>query len=269
VVIVVGAAFWYRRPLRPRVAVQRFVPGRPDVEIGSRLCGPDGKPWCEGCTRAVILFGSATCPSCVANVGFEARLRSSCGELGFPVFYVLPPGPDHDSLAKSLYAGGVKVLRSDLPFFGVSRTPSMIAVDRSGMVQAMWTGNVPDDHADTVLGELTTGASAPLYSRATRRDLDEIAKASAYELLVFNTAKATWPSGTRYRFIPGGELAIRAEYELHKNVPIIADCSTAASGLSCQENLLTLANSGFTRLIALDLPRQQDSPSCRAQDGKP
>ena len=59
-------------------------------------------------------------------------------------------------------------------------------------------------------------------------------------------------------FSPQQYAAIRAQYELQPEYPVIIDCRTARSAGRCQDGLLMLASLRFARLFAIDLERRDN-----------
>lgn len=234
-----------------------------DLEVGDRICRPDGRPWSPAAGRTVIIVRTGSCPSCQAVKPFEEKLREKCESLRIPIVYVIPKRADQDRIAGELVALGRTVVRADLESLGVSRVPTMLGIDSHGKILAMWTGTVPPDEEDSVEREITSGRSQPNYLRA---EMEELKGAAAlgrpYIALAFKKLESHPVLSVKHVVIPDKELAVRAKYELQADVPTFVICGST-DAFRCQDNLITLARLGFTKLYAIGLSKRNEFPSCQ------
>jgi thioredoxin-related protein len=235
-----------------------------DLEVGDRVCRPDGGEWATKSRRAIIIVTSATCPSCQQNRVFEEHLYRECRRARIPIFYILAESPEQRARASELRSEGRNVLQTNLAALGFTRTPTIAAVDRRGVILAMWVGNVPARQQEEILGNLASGVGGQLCERIRRADLKSRATSAAPRqilALAEPSSRSLFP-GIRYQVIPLDEIGVRAQYELNPEIVTFVDCSTARSPWDCQEALLTLKVLGFRRLIAVDLPRRPFAGGC-------
>lgn len=260
-VISLWAIAWlsYQRHKRDELPVLQDGPETVQVEVGDQLVRPDGRQWHFDAQRAIVSVTAGNCGACIENRDFEDELRSRASALGYSFFYMISSNSKQDGFAKDLEARGSNVLRGVLFFVGVSRTPTMLAIDRSGKVIAIWTGTVPHARKEETLKELIFGTTPPLYTRVTTSEVASWArKFNEYRVIALREPRAYAVSADHYQVIPGDELAIRAGYELPPQAAAFIDCKTAVNISECGEALLTLAKSAeHTQLFAIDFPRRR------------
>jgi hypothetical protein len=135
-----------------------FVSGRskvsvpsPSIQIGADITRlPTGVNWSTN-GRTLLMSLQTTCPYCTESAPFFRRLTAAAAGKTRTVA-VLPQPPD---VAKRYLDGlGVRVdeiKQVSLPGIGVTRTPTLMLVDSSGVVRGAWTGELAsDDEADVL-----------------------------------------------------------------------------------------------------------------------
>lgn len=231
------------------------------LEVGDALPREAGLPWQAAQRRSILVVTSATCGPCNSDRDFEDGLNSRAGDAGVPVWYLLPPASDQDSLAKAMTLGGLRVLRGRLNDLGLPLTPTFLAVDRKGVIVAIRTGSVPLLKRDSVVAELLYGTSKPQYSRVRQRDAQALCNVGPCGIIELTPASSVVVPGIKSRVIPVDELSIRALHEFDHNSRLFLDCKSAVSPFQCQTALLLLAQRWPPELLyALDLQRAERRP---------
>jgi hypothetical protein len=177
-----------------------------------------------------------------------------------PVFYLVSSSRAEDLFAGQIVRDGRRVLRADLSAIGVSRTPTVMAVNRAGRIIAIRIGSVfpgsPEDARCSA--ELLSGTSHPLYMRITNAELPRyVAGKTRYQIIELHQAPTPLPPGLQYRQIPPGELSVRAAHEIPRDNTVFVDCNTVKSPLVCQNALLILSSIWAPdNLVAVNLPKR-------------
>lgn len=114
-----------------------------DAEVGDEVCQADGLPWRQSASRTVLIVGSATCSACALDEPAEERVVRQCATRHVPVVYVLPIQHTEDERERQLRSMHRDVARINLGRLGISRTPSMAAINDQGQVISIWVGTVP------------------------------------------------------------------------------------------------------------------------------
>lgn len=230
----------------------------PDADVGDRLCLSTAIDGRVGNHRnSILVVISATCPACREITAFTDRLNAAAVRNGLDVLYVVPVGPTHDPLQRSLSQQGRLTVRVRLEHLGVTRVPSIVTIDAAQTILAMWTGTVPKQWEDSVIADLVEPPGKRRYDLIRSSQNHQPIFRVPYQLLVFHSGH----NRPGAKVIPAQQLAIRARYELDEGKEVVVDCATTPSARQCQEALLTLFAIGFRSISALDLePRVAECP---------
>jgi hypothetical protein len=230
---------------------------RINAQVGDEVCRADGHPWAQPSQRTVIVVGSATCPACTLNEPVEERLFKRCSALGIPVAYVIPDRSGQDDRIRELESQHRNVVRMNLRQFGISRTPTLVAIDRRGEIVAEWAGTVPEHRANEIIDKLISGQSAPLYQSISIARVSSLLREEPQaQLISLSAIGGLDKNGRKSQLLPLSEIGVRARYELLPQYPVIIDCRTAVSAGKCQDALLILVGMHFNRLFAVDLEKR-------------
>ena len=94
--------------------------------------------------KNLVFAVSTTCHYCTESAGFYRKLVEECKQQHVHTIAVLPQSPAE---AQAYLNGeGVtvdEIRQSDLPTLEVSGTPTLLLIDRSGLVKHVWTGKLP------------------------------------------------------------------------------------------------------------------------------
>jgi hypothetical protein len=234
-----------------------------DLEVGSRLCVPNAVAINTANIRRVVIVIKAGCAACAANEGFEERVYAKCLSDGIPVLYVLPSDSDQEVEARHLTALGRSVYREELVSLGLTRTPTIVAIDPNGTLRAMSIGSVAANREDEFLAALTSGITVAPYTRVKSDNPKLHALSGGGQLLSFSKPIDPRLALLPYKVIPAVEVGVRAQYELRKDQPLLVNCSPEeVHPMQCQEILLTLSQSHFSDLVAVNLPLRASSEHC-------
>jgi hypothetical protein len=255
VLVVFASVLISRR--KPPDAKSATRSGAPQLEVDDSFVRPDGQEWPHP-SRSIVIATSSSCAACSTNQTFEQEVAAGAKANGIPVFYLISRAQAQDSFVRELESGQHKVIRADLASIGVNRTPTIMAVNPTGQILAIRIGSVfaASPQKRQYAAELLFGTGKPLYGRITSAELQRhIVGTSDYQIIKLRDVATPLPKGLRYRFIPLGELSVRANHEISKESPVFVDCNTATSPFTCQNALLLLSNTWAPdRLFAVDLP---------------
>jgi hypothetical protein len=102
----------------------------------------------------VVLATSASCEYCRQSLGFHAALIKRAHELGRRiVVLVSKQGAAPEQIVNSLGVND-SIVHVDLRKTGISGTPTIAAVDQTGMITGLWVGLMNDSQERTLLGRL-------------------------------------------------------------------------------------------------------------------
>lgn len=197
-----------------------------------------------------VLISSPTCRYCDASIPFHAKLRKAAEEHHAAFLVVVP-----DSNAASSYLARLGVKRRSSREWHdlgvrVPGTPTLIAVDATGVARRMWVGRVSPSTEDEVLNiittaDLTAGSGAGLrHGRDYRQeDIDRLRANNRTQLLI-PRERAEQPPVEGAIIIPLMELEVRAPFELSKDLVQLVDCSNVSSQV-CENAVGKLSHLGF------------------------
>jgi len=107
--------------------------------------------------KSMVLALSTTCQFCTESAGFYKELVKKCQEQHIKVVAVFPQPQEQ---AKAYLDGeGVSVdaiRRSSLPDIQILGTPTLLVVDDTGTVKAIWMGKLPSSSEQQVLASVGT-----------------------------------------------------------------------------------------------------------------
>lgn len=162
IAILLGVAVSQHYFVRAPVAT---VPARlpnpspyPQVQAGAKLSVPD-VDWGKN-DRTLLLTLSQGCHFCTASAPFYQRIAQQLSEQKNVGLVALLPQPVE--AAKTYLSGlGVnvpEVRQVPLDSLGVAGTPTLILVNKEGVVIDSWRGQLPPSKEDEVLNQLKCGA---------------------------------------------------------------------------------------------------------------
>jgi hypothetical protein len=130
-IIIVGNFVWAR--WKPKQELQ-------SPKVGTKVSLP-GIKWDEGATLVLAL--QKGCRYCEASAGFYRRLRNQRSG-SQPRMLALVPG-DKTDIARYLSEQGVQfddIINASLSDINVSLTPTLLLIDRAGIVTNVWVGKL-------------------------------------------------------------------------------------------------------------------------------
>ncbi len=234
-----------------------------DLELGGTVCLPP--PATFQAERTVLIVTNNTCPACTSNRSFSEIVYRRCQVLKLPVVYITSAKPKDRRIGDELELAGRHVVRADLGLLGLTRLPSILAVDRSGHILSMRIGAVSTSTEDETLKEITIGFGMPSYLRLSSKDIpDRIRGQETYQLLAFSSSQNSLFSGAHFKRFRVDELSVRSKYEMDKAAPTFVECAPQAiKPFPCQDALLRMKEMGYEQLFAVDLQKRHASEYCR------
>ena len=111
--------------------------------------------------KNLVFAVSTTCHFCTESAGFYRKLVEQCKQQHVHTVAVLPQSPAE---AQAYLSGdGVtvdEIRQSDLPTLEVNGTPTLLLVDRGGLVKHVWTGKLPSAKEGDVISTLGQNVSS-------------------------------------------------------------------------------------------------------------
>jgi hypothetical protein len=207
--------------------------------------------WDAPSKKTLVMFLSTNCTYCRQSAEFYRRFLMLLPPGEIRVIAAFKESPEEGrAYMTSMGIGEVTDVRQvDLVSANVTGTPTLVVVDRAGLVRSLWTGFLPKQGQDEVLSALDvniTGSSeAP---RATSQDAKTAAKQLKRELGM-NRGVAVIDVRDRNDFaaqhlavaanIPIDELEMRLAHEVDKTKPVRLYCEFR---MSCND----LTHKGIT-----------------------
>lgn len=143
---------------------KRFIIDRPSdpgsssaqerVKVGTRVSLPD-LDWSQS-DRNLILILNKDCRFCTESASFYQRIVTETKNLqGVRVVAALP----HELAVSSRYLSGLQVgiseiRQADPTSLGVRGTPTLLLVNKAGLITDIWSGKVPPDKEAEVLSRI-------------------------------------------------------------------------------------------------------------------
>jgi hypothetical protein len=151
VVALVVAGALVKRHFLPTAHGGRGHPA--ELEAGQRIA-LDGVDW-KANQQTLVMVLSARCGFCTQGAPFYQRLAHAAADRGVPVVAVFPHSEKEgkEFLSRlSVPVGSVR--RADLDAVKVPGTPTLVLVNREGVVDRVWYGKLPTEREGEVLSAL-------------------------------------------------------------------------------------------------------------------
>jgi hypothetical protein len=151
VALLVGAAF-ARNHLFPTPGARPAAPA--PVPAGAKLSVP-GVDWTQS-EKTIVLALNKGCRYCSNSASFYQQLaRETAGHKDVRLIAVLPQEvAEGKKYLDELKVPIQEVKQASLDSLGVTGTPTLILLDKTGSVTAAWTGQIPADKEPDVLRRL-------------------------------------------------------------------------------------------------------------------
>jgi thiol-disulfide isomerase/thioredoxin len=151
VALLIGVAF-VRNHLSPAISARPAAPV--PVPAGAKLSVP-GVDWAQS-EKTLVLALNKGCHYCSASASFYQRLaRETAGHKDVRLIAVLPQEvSEGKQYLDELKIPIQDIRQASLDSLGVSGTPTLILLDKTGSVTAAWTGQLPADKEPDVLRRL-------------------------------------------------------------------------------------------------------------------
>lgn len=151
-VAIVLAALGFLFMLAERYLLRAQVP--PPAQIVGTTLSLGNVHWSPS-KDTVVLAISTECRFCNASSGFYRQLTSRCGRAGVRTIAVMPqPVAQARSYLSARDISVDEVSQENLPKIGVYATPTLLAVDRKGVVRKEWVGELTKGTEDRVVNGL-------------------------------------------------------------------------------------------------------------------
>ncbi len=146
---VLLAVRWFRPDLFGRGQEQTTI------KLGTKLDLP-GVNWSSH-DKTVVLVLKAGCPYCTSSAGFYRNLMRAAANSGKAHVLAVTP---HEPGAARKYLDSISlpiedVRRANLGALNVSGTPTLILLDRKGVVRSVWEGKIPAARESEVLRRIS------------------------------------------------------------------------------------------------------------------
>jgi hypothetical protein len=207
----------------------------PLTVIGSELAFPGS----ESVKRfpLFVLVASPTCSWCVKSAEFHARLAKEAKIADVPFFVFVPRVSEATEYLSTMQSNGAQVRDWGDLKSRVRSTPSLLAVDKDGIVARIWSGKVPSSIEEEVIQavRLRSLDSIPRADRDASgrhigpqelsvKDARELARSGSATILDVSDHQFASPIEGAKK-IPLQEFQLRAEFELDRSKLHIVDCT--------------------------------------------
>lgn len=109
--------------------------------------------------KNLIFAVSTTCHYCTESAGFYRRLVEECKQQHVHTIAVLPQPPtEAEAYLKGEGVTVDEIRQAALPDLEITGTPTLLLVDRSGLVKSVWLGKLPSESERDVVTSLTQKA---------------------------------------------------------------------------------------------------------------
>jgi hypothetical protein len=106
--------------------------------------------------KNLIFAVSTTCHYCTESAGFYRRLVEECKQRHVRTIAVLPQPPtEAEAYLKGEGVTVDEIRQAALPDLEINGTPTLLLVDRSGLVKSVWLGKLPSESESDVITSLT------------------------------------------------------------------------------------------------------------------
>lgn len=133
------------------------TPNSQRVQIGTKISVP-GVNWSQS-PRTVLLALSTSCHFCSESAPFYQRLQQQKPN-DVRIIAVLPQSPANgQNYLESLGVSVSEVFQAPLASISVSGTPTMMLIDRNGIVKDSWIGKLGDDRQAEIITALNANTA--------------------------------------------------------------------------------------------------------------
>lgn len=139
--------------------LSRNINHRHQISVGTRISLP-GVDWAKN-GQTLLLILSQGCGFCTESAPFYQRLtRELKSRAGIQVVAVLPQSlSNSQQYLNDLNVSVAEIRQAQLDTIGVSGTPTLVLVDKAGLVKEAWVGKLTDDKETEVLSRLQCDTS--------------------------------------------------------------------------------------------------------------
>lgn len=106
--------------------------------------------------KNVVLAFSTKCRFCIESVDFYRQLSAKIGGSGGERLIIVSPQPK-DEISKFFEKAGIavgEIIQTQLSDVSINGTPTLVLVNREGIVQKVWVGRLPPDGEAEVAASL-------------------------------------------------------------------------------------------------------------------
>jgi hypothetical protein len=129
---------------------------RPQIEIGSKVTLKD-VDW-RASRGTLVMAIATTCHYCTDSAPFYRRLAAELPKTGIHLLAVLPQSQAEGiDYLKRLNVEVADVRQGSFPALKVSGTPTLILVDRGGVVRHVWFGRLQPDKEEELVKLVKAG----------------------------------------------------------------------------------------------------------------
>lgn len=141
--------------------VRNYVAGRtsnpPSIAAGETFA-LKGVDW-QSSEKNLVLAVSTTCHFCTESAPFYRTLVDQCRRNHVHVVAVLPQSPAEAQaylVNEGIFVDEIR--QSPLPDLEVRGTPTLLLVDRAGVVRNVWVGKLPEHAEKELISRLSSGS---------------------------------------------------------------------------------------------------------------
>jgi hypothetical protein len=231
-----------------RIDHQPTMPLKDQYQVGS-LLALEGVDFSRSPIN-LMLVSSPVCKYCQASEHFHSKLLEMAKAAGVPFFIVVPSRKTSSQYLRVLGANDSLVKEYSQMNGAVGGTPTILGIDNTGRVKAVWAGLATPSDEDEI-ARMVHSRSFSVISNSTRinapdfqtQDVANLKKRTSVEIIDVAEREAA-SYGPDSINIPLLELPFRADHELSKAELQVVDC-TKIVWVQCKSAVDTLKQQHF------------------------
>lgn len=194
--------------------------------------------------RNVVLVLSSRCHFCIADSGFHRRLVAEALSSGWAVYAVFSPADADASYPARLGLSPPMVRRIPFDVLGITVTPAVLLVDRTGTIVRSWVGAASSEEQAAIFAALRHPETT--FTKQTPAHLDS-ANSDTAPLVIDVRSREEFRTGHNPDAvnIPLDELEAQLQFRAQASQGVVLDCSRTPPE-ACDLAKLTVTKMGVT-----------------------
>jgi hypothetical protein len=250
IIVLTAIVTLSRYVVTKRAAASVIAHASPPIQPGGAL-QIEGIDW-SAADRTIVVLISPTCPACNASGAFYQRLTQAVRTVPQTrlVFIAAEPTPDVRAWLQQLNLASERVVEVSKPaWLGFFVVPSLVIVDRHGVITDLMANRLTDAEQISVLARVAASPGPALNNAVAARELSgedfDRLIAAEHPIVLDVRSRDAFKRAARSGSIniPMDELQIRAPIELAAGTAVAIDCADVPMP-SCRQVGMSLTHEG-------------------------